>query len=128
MQEASTFQVGKQLRGLFVTQILDGGPVPTHRRDFEDHLIEDLWLRFTRQDAVQHALREIDLKLKLPGESNKQLNLPRVTHSQTEYQRMTTAFNQADETLFANEHEPLLTPEQRKVYDIIVSAVYDKKK
>ena len=60
------------------------------------------------------------------GKTNEQLNLRRVTHSQTEYQRMTTAFNQADETLFANEHEPLLTPEQRKVYDTIASAVCDK--
>ena len=39
---------------------------------------------------------------------------------------MTTTFNQADETLFANEHEPLLTSEQRKVYDTIVSAVCDE--
>ena len=96
----------------FVTLILDGGPAPTLWRDFEDNLIGDLLLRYTRQNAVQHALREIYLKLQLHGKSNEQLNLPRVTHSQTEYQRMTTTFNQADETLFANEHEPLLTPEQ----------------
>ena len=39
---------------------------------------------------------------------------------------MKTAFGQADRTLFANEHEPLLTPEQRKIYHTIVSAVRDK--
>ena len=83
-------------------------------------------LRFTRQDAVQHALREIDLKLQLHRKPDGQLNLFRVTQSQTEYQRMTTAFNQADETLLTNEHEPLLTPEQRKVYYTIASAVCDK--
>ena len=85
MQEASTIQVGKQLPGLFVTLILDGGPAPTLWRDFEYNLIEDLLLRFTRQDAVQHAVRDIDLKLQLHGKSNEQLNLPRVTHSQTQY-------------------------------------------
>ena len=44
MEEAITFEMPSQLRGLFVTLILDGGPAPKLWNDYKEHLIED----FTR--------------------------------------------------------------------------------
>ena len=67
MEEASLFQVGGQLRALFVTLILDGAPAPKIWREFKDHLIGNLLTRLTTADAIQAALREIDLKLQLHG-------------------------------------------------------------
>ena len=44
MEEATTFEMPSQLRGLFVSLILDGGPAPKLWNDYKEHLIED----FTR--------------------------------------------------------------------------------
>ena len=88
MEEASFFQVGGQLRALFVTLILDGAPAPKIWREFKDHLIEDFLTRLTTADAIQAALREIDLKLQLHGKTNRQVNLPNAIHTQTEFERM----------------------------------------
>lgn len=41
MDEAITFEMPSQLRGLFVILILDGGPAPKLWHDYKEHLIED---------------------------------------------------------------------------------------
>ena len=119
MEEAITFQMPHQLRGLFVTLILDGGPAPKLWNDYKDDLIEDLARRLNREEALQEALRLIDIKLQLHGKTNEQLCLPSATHRQTEYQRMKSSFNTEEQTSYANLHEPLLTCEQRDVYTAV---------
>ena len=71
MQEASIFQVGSQLRSLFVTLILDGAPAPQIWRDFKDSLIEDLTFRLSTSDAVDEALRQIDFKTSAPRQDKR---------------------------------------------------------
>lgn len=94
MEEASTFQVGSELRALFVTLILDGAPAPKLWSEFRDGLIEDLKLTRTIEEATQQALCEIDLKLQMHGKSNTKVNLPPARHTSTELQRMRQASNQ----------------------------------
>ena len=86
--EASAFQMPHELRGLFVTLILDEGPAPIFFRDYQDNLIEDICLRLHRVDAIKEALRYIDLKLQLHGKTNDQLTLPPAKHRQTYFERM----------------------------------------
>ena len=81
MEEASNFQVGRELRALFVTLTLDGAPAPKLWSEFQEKVIEDLKLSLTTDEAIQEALRETDLKLQLHGISNAQVNLPAVPHS-----------------------------------------------
>ena len=123
MEEASFFQVGGQLRALFVTLILDGAPAPKIWREFKDHLIKDFLTRLTTADAIQAALREIDLKLQLHGKTNRQVNLPNAIHTQTEFERMRCAFNSQECITYADLHEPRLTSEQRHVYTSVLEAV-----
>lgn len=123
MTEAATFQMGHQLRGLFVTLILDGGPAPKLWNDFKENLIEDLLSSMTEEDAVQKALCIIDLKLQLHGKTNTTLDLPAARHNKIEYERMKDAFKPDEQTDFANAHEPLLTPEQLQVYNAVINAV-----
>lgn len=127
MEEASTFKVGRQLRALFVTLILDGAPAPKLWREFKDDLTEDLRSRLSTGDAIQEALREIDLKLQLYGKSNEQVNLPVVSHTHTEYERMKNSFNIQQCIAYADLHESRLTPEQLHVYTSVLQAVRDKK-
>ena len=123
MEEAISFQMPHQLRGLFVTLILDGGPAPKLWTDYQDDLIEDLTRRFDREEASQEALRLIDIKLQLHGKTNEQLGLPSATHRQTEYQRMKSSFDADEQTSYADVHEPLLTSEQLRVYTAVIDAV-----
>lgn len=123
MHEACVFYTGHKLRGLFVTLILDGAPAPKLWEEFEDSLLEDLLFRFSYVDAKNAALREVDLKLQLHGKCNEQLNLPKVVHQQTEYQRLRGAFNPHTEASFAVDHLPYLTHEQRHVYNTVITAV-----
>ena len=81
MEEASNFQVGRELRALFVTLTLDGAPAPMLCLEFEENLIENMKVSLTTDEAIQEALRETDLKLQLHGISNAQVNLPAVPHS-----------------------------------------------
>ena len=83
MEETITFQMPHQLRGLFVTLILDGGPAPKLWNDYKDDLIEEFARRFDREEALQEALSLIDIKLQLHGKKNYQLGLPSATHRQT---------------------------------------------
>ncbi|CAM9472450.1 unnamed protein product, partial [Hapterophycus canaliculatus] len=125
LQEASAFQVGQQLRALFVTLILDGAPAPKLWTEFKDELTEDLRMHYTIQESREHALREIDLKLQLHGKTNVQVNLPAVIHLQTEYQRMSSSFDAVQCKSYADNHEQNLTinSEQRTVYDAVLHAV-----
>ena len=67
MQEQQTFQTAKQLRYLFVVLFSHCGPAPKLWPEFEDFLMDDLQMRFNKQDAVLHALRAVDLTLPLHG-------------------------------------------------------------
>lgn len=127
MKKASTFQVGRQLRGLVVTLRVDGGPAPKPWRQFEDHLLEDLRIRLTTQDVIQHVLRDIDLKIQVHGKSNVQVNLPRVVPFQIEFERMKTTFRPEDQISFTDEHELLLTLEQRVIYETVLTTTHSKK-
>ena len=68
------FQIPPQLGGLSVTLILDEGAAPNLWHDYQDNLTEDLCLRLDRDEAIQEALRQIDLKLQLHGKPNDQLS------------------------------------------------------
>lgn len=125
MQEASLFQVGTHLRALFVTLILDRAPAPKLWHEFKDTLIEDFLHALNTDDAIEAALREIDLKLKLHGKSNEQVNLPPVVHAQTEFERMRDAFNPHTCAEYADSHEPHLTSEQSHIYTTVLNAVRD---
>ena len=127
MEEASTFLVGYQLRALFVTLILDGAPAAKLWRYFKINLIEDLTSTLSTDDAIQSALREIDLKLQLHGKSNVQVNLPNVIHTHTEFERMRSAFNPHQCMEYANLHENRLTTEQRQVHTNVIEAVRNNK-
>ena len=122
MEEAITFEMPSELRGLFVTFILDGGPAIKWWDNHKEHLI-DLTPRLDITDAIQEALRLIDLKLQLHGKSNTQLGLPVPKHRQTESPRMRSSFNQSEQTAHADKFEPGLTTEQRNVYNAVVNAV-----
>lgn len=111
MEEASTFQVGRPLRALFVTLILDGTSAPKLWREFKDNLIEDFVSRMPEEEAIQESLKEIDLKLQLHGKLNTQANLPNAIHSLTEFQRMKNSFNSHQSTEYAESHGPRLTSE-----------------
>ena len=64
IEEAAIFRTAKQLRGLFVTIILDGAPSTGLWETFRVELIEDiLLLRMTPEQAATYALRETDLRL-----------------------------------------------------------------
>lgn len=93
MEEASAFHVPSQLRALLVTLILDGAPAPKLWREFKDNLIDDFLRTLSTPDATTAALRDKDLKLKLHGKSNEQVNLPAVVHTHTEFERMRLAFD-----------------------------------
>ena len=82
-----------------------------------------LLTRLTTADAIQAALREIDLKLQLHGKSNRQVNLPNVIHTQTEFERMRDSFNSQECITYADLHEPRLTSEQRHVYVSVLEAI-----
>ncbi|CAM9650676.1 unnamed protein product [Pylaiella littoralis] len=125
MEEASAFHVASQLRALFVTLILDGAPAPKLWREFKDGLIDDFLRTLSTPDATMAALRDIDLKLKLHGKSNEQVNLPAVVHTHTEFERMRMAFDPTTCTAYADLHEPSLTPEQKDVYTTVLQAVRD---
>ena len=90
-----------QLRGLFVTLILDGGPAPKLWNDYKEHPIEDFTRTLDNTDATQ-ALRVIDLKLQQHGTSNSQLGLPPPMHRQTEHQRMVACFDRAEQKAYAD--------------------------
>ena len=126
MEEASNFQVGSELRALFVTLILDGAPAPKLWSEFKESLIEDLKITRNIEEAIHEALCEIDLKLQMHGKSNTQVNLPAVGHSSTELQRMRKAFNLAECTAYADLHAPNLTSEQRQVYSTVTNSVRNK--
>ena len=126
MEEASNFQVGSELRALFVTLILDGAPAPKLWSEFKESLIEDLKITRNVEEAIHEALCEIDLKLQMHGKSNTQVNLPAVGHSSTELQRMRKAFNLAECTAYADLHAPNLTSEQRQVYSTVTNSVRNK--
>ena len=123
MEEEVAFQMPHQLPGPFVTLILDGGPAPQLWRDYKDDLIEDLTRRLDREDALQEALRLIDIKLQLRGKTNEQLCLPSAIHRQTEYERMKPFFIIEEQTSYAGLHQPLLTCEQREAYNAVINAV-----
>ena len=65
MEEASVYKVGKQLRGLFVTLILDGDPAPKLWEQYQDILIQDLFRNLHEDEAIEEALRQIDYKLEI---------------------------------------------------------------
>ena len=81
MEEASHFQVGRELRALFVTLILDGAAAPKLSSGIKESLIEDLKITLTSEEAIQEALCDIDLKLQIHGKSNTQVNLPAAKQS-----------------------------------------------
>lgn len=88
MEEATTFRMPHQLRGLYVTLIRDGGPAPkTMGRIFKDILI-NLAFRLRRDTAVDETLRIIDLKLLKHGKNDGRVNLSAGRHGRTEYERM----------------------------------------
>lgn len=80
MDEAISFEMPSQLRGLFVTIILDCGTAPKLWNGYKDHLIEDFARRLPIADAAQEALQIIDLKLQQHGKTNIQLGFPAPTH------------------------------------------------
>lgn len=127
MEEASQFEVGHQLRSLFVTLILDGAPASKLWGEFQGSLCEDLTFRLTREEALDEALRQIDLKLQLHGKTNVQVNLPAAIHTETELQRMRAAFNSDNCLQYADTHEPRLTEEQRQVYTTVLQSVRTNK-
>ena len=127
MEEAITFEMPSQLRGLFVTLVLDGVPAPKLWNYYKEHLIEDFMRTLDNTDATQQALRLIDLKLQQHGKSNSQLGLPAPMHRQTEHQRMVASFDRAEQKAYADKFEPGLTSEQRQVYTAVVEAVRHKK-
>ena len=86
--EPSHFQVGRELRALFVTLILDGAAAPKLWSEIKESLIEDLKITRTSEEAIQEALCDIDLNLQMHGKSKTQVNLPAAKHSSTELQRM----------------------------------------
>ena len=61
MEKASNFKVGKELRALFVTLILEGAPAPKLWSEFKAHLIKDLKLTRTTEETIHEALCEVDL-------------------------------------------------------------------
>ena len=126
MEEASNFQVGRELRALFATLVLNGAPAPKLWSEFQENLIEELKLSLTTDEAIQEALREIDLKLQLHGKSNARVKLPAVTHSLTELQRMRNAFNPAECSAYADLHEENLTSEHREVYSTVIHSGRNK--
>lgn len=126
MEEAVNLEMPSQLRGLFVTLILNGGPAPKMWYDYKDHLIEDFTRTMDVTDATQEALRIIDLKLQHHGKTNVQLSLPEPTHRQTEYQRMRASFHPSEQSQYADTFEPGLTSEQHAVYTAVVTAVRTK--
>lgn len=126
MEEAINFEMPSQLRGLFITLILNGGPAPKMWHDYKEHLIEDFTRTMSITDATQQALRIIDLKLQHHGKTNVQLSLPEPAHRQTEYERMRSSFNPSEQSQYADHFEPGLTSEQRAVYTAIVTAVRTK--
>lgn len=93
----------------------------------DEVLIEDLLNRFNRADAIEEALRQIDYKLQLHGKSNEQVGLPSARHKHTEYEIMKMAFDRDTQKEFADTHEPMLTSEQRQVYDSVVTFVLQHK-
>lgn len=126
MEEAITFEMPSQLRGLFVSLVLDGGPASKLWNDYKDHLIDDFTRTMDNTDACEQALRIIDLKLQHHGKTNVQLGLPAPRHRQTEYQRMVTSINASEQTAYADKYEPGLTSEQRHVYTAVDNAVTNK--
>ena len=126
MEEASNFQVGRELRALFVTLIFDGAPAPKLWSEFQEKVIEDLKLSLTTDEGIQEALREIDLKLQLHGKSNAQVNLPAVAHSLHELQRTRNVFNPAECSAHADLHEHTLTSQQSEVYSTVINSVRNK--
>lgn len=106
MEEAITFEMPSQLRGLFVTLILDGGPAPKLWNDYKEHLVEDFTRTLDKTDATQEAFRVIDLKIQQLGRSNSQLGLPPPMHRQTEHQGKVASFNRADQKAYADKFEP----------------------
>ena len=127
MEEASHFQVGREVRALFVTLILDGAAAPKLWSEFKESLIEDLKITRTSEEAIQEAFCDIDIKLQMHGKSNTQVNLPATKHSSTELQRMRTAFNSAECSAYVDTHEKNLTNEQREVCDTVVNSVRNNK-
>ena len=123
MQEATSFQTANLLRGLPVTLIIDGAPAAKLWQDFKDDLIEDFRMSMTRAQAIAQALWEIDLKLKLHGRDNEQVNIPAAIHQQSELQRTRGAFDRIEQTTYADDNENLLTQEQRVIYSTIIESV-----
>lgn len=102
MEEATVFQtVHKQLHGLFVPFVSDGGPAPKLLNCVKDALLEDLMPHFSRATAKFEALRQIDLKWQFHEKIGRRRQLScrySLSKRQTAPERMVDAFDRSAET------------------------------
>ncbi len=122
--EASTFQTGHGLRQLFVCLITSGAPAKVLWEEFKDLFAEDfLDAMHDREKAFNAALCAIDRKLQMHGKSLKDVGLPEAKDETTEVGRESARWNEPELKQFVEKWLPLLTPEQRAVYDYITEAL-----
>ncbi|CAN0269966.1 unnamed protein product, partial [Scytosiphon promiscuus] len=73
------------------------------------------------------ALREIDLMLNKHGRTTNQFGLPQVSHDNTEYDRLLTAFPCSEQANLARDYRPRLTAEQKTIFDTVTSSALTNK-
>lgn len=62
------------------------------------------------------------MKLQLHRKFKEKVNLPKVAHNQTEYERVKNAFDRPEENVLAQRYFELVTSAQRHVYEMVTGA------
>ena len=77
--------------------------------------------------ASEAALKQIDLMLNKHGRTTNQFGLPKVTHHNTEYDRLLHAFPSFAQANLARDLRPKLTAEQKTIFDAVTDAALNDK-
>ncbi len=124
INEASTFQTGNGLRQLLVCLIVSGAPAKVLWDDFKELFAEDYLDKMHDEDkAFNAALNCIDRKLQLHGKSLEDVGLPKAKDDTTEVGREKVRWNTKQLEEFVERWLPLLTQEQRAVYNYVIEGL-----
>lgn len=116
LQEAARFSTAKDLRQPFTTLILTGAPATPLWEYFQNDISGYFAMIMTPDASFNATLKHIDLMLNKYSRSTEQLGLPKVTHDNSEYDRLLWAFDIPQRTQLAATLMQQLTTEQNCVF------------
>ncbi len=119
--EAKQFKTGNGLRQLFVSMIICEAAPRILWDEFKSVFAEDFLDRDSNEErAYNDALCSIDHKLRKHGKSLAEVGLPQAIENTTEIGREILRWNRDEQTDFVSRWLPLLSDEQRAVFDFVV--------